>query len=123
MKTTHELTCIGCPMGCPLELTVEGKEIVEVKGNECRRGDKYARQEFTDPRRMVTTTVWCPNGRWPRVPVKTAEAAPKGKVMEIARELHDLELQAPVSVGQVVLENVAGTGIAVVATRSMPVQS
>ena len=121
-NTTHELTCIGCPMGCPLELTIEGKEVVKVTGNECRRGDKYARQEFTDPRRMVTTTVACSNGLWSRVPVKTSEAVPKGKVMDIAEALHQLNLQAPVTVGQVVLDDAAGTGIAVIATRSMPVQ-
>ncbi|MCD6582487.1 MAG: DUF1667 domain-containing protein [Desulfuromusa sp.] len=120
MSEIRHLTCIGCPMGCPLELTIVDGEILEITGNECKRGEEYARQEFSDPRRMVSTTVTCISGLWPRLPVKTAEAVPKDKVIAVVTELHTLEIETPVQMGQVILNNVAETGIAVIATRSLP---
>ena len=122
MSEIRHLTCIGCPMGCPLELIIADGEILEITGNECQRGEDYARQEFSDPRRMVSTTVTCISGLWPRLPVKTAEAIPKDKVIEVVNELHTLEIKAPVQMGQVILNDVAGTGITVIATRSLPKQ-
>jgi CxxC motif-containing protein len=120
MKNHMELICIGCPMGCHLQLAIEDGAIKEIEGNECKIGPKYARQEFTDPRRMLSTTVACKDGLWPRLPVKTAEAIPKAMMGEIARRLHLLTVTAPVEIGEVIVENVGGTGINVVATRTMP---
>ncbi len=120
MKKQMELICIGCPMGCHLQLVIEDGAIKEIEGNECKIGPKYARQEFTDPRRMLSTTVACKDGLWPRLPVKTAEAIPKAMMIEIARRLHLLTVTAPVEIGEVIVENVGGTGINVIATRTMP---
>jgi len=120
MLEKKHLTCIGCPMGCPLELTVIDGELRDISGNSCPRGLDYAQQEFSDPRRMVSTTVACPSGLWPRLPVKTTEAIPKDRVMDVVRKLHTMEIEAPVKAGQILLHNVAGTGIAVAATRSLP---
>lgn len=120
MLEKKSLTCIGCPMSCPLELVIVDGEIREITGNDCKRGEVYARQEYTNPCRMVSTTIACISGLWPRLPVKTAEAVPKDKVMAVALALHALEIEAPVQMGQDILDDVAGTGIAVVATRSLP---
>ena len=120
MVEKKHLTCIGCPMGCPLELTIVDGEIREITGNECQRGEDYARQEYTNPSRMVSTTVTCVSGLWPRLPVKTAEAVPKNKVLAVVQALHTLEIEAPVQIGDVILDNVAATGIAVIATRTLP---
>ena len=120
MIEKKHLTCIGCPMSCPLELTVVNGEICEITGYSCKKGEEYARQEYAAPMRMVSTTIACTSGRWPRLPVKTAAAVPRGKVITIARILHTIEIKAPVHMGQVILEDVAGTGIAVVAARSLP---
>ena len=120
MKDQRELVCICCPMGCQMQLAIKDGAISEVEGNKCKIGPKYARQEFTDPRRMLSTTVACRGGLWPRLPVKTAEAIPKAMMAEIARSLHFLSVTAPVEIGAVIVENVRGTGINVVATRSMP---
>lgn len=117
------ITCIGCPMGCPLELTIIDGELQEVTGHDCKRGVDYAHQEFRDPRRMVSTTVACRHGLWARLPVRTAAPIPKGKVLEVARALHGIQVDAPVEMGQIIMENAGGTGIAVIATRSMPTQS
>lgn len=123
MVEKQKLTCIGCPLGCSLELMIIDGQLQEVNGNNCPRGEDYARQEFSDPRRMVSTTVACTSGLWPRLPVKTAEAIPKDRIMEVVRQLHRMEVTAPVKLGQTLVTDVAGTGIAVVATRSLPRKS
>jgi CxxC motif-containing protein len=120
MKEQMELICICCPMGCQMQLQIKDGAIGEVEGNKCKVGPKYARQEFTDPRRMLSTTVACRGGLWPRLPVKTAEAIPKAMMAAIARSLHLLAVSAPVEIGAVIVENIGGTGVKVVATRSMP---
>jgi CxxC motif-containing protein len=120
MPDTEKFVCIGCPVGCPLELAHEGNEIVEVAGNDCRRGEKYAKQEFTDPRRSLSTTVAISGAVWGRLPVKTTGQVPKDRVMEAARAIHQIRCRAPVEVGQVLLEGLLGeAGLDVIATRSM----
>jgi len=108
-------------MGCPLRLEHEGTTIVEVSGNECKRGAKYAQQEFTEPRRGLSTTVAIANGQWERLPVKTIIPVHKDRVLEAAREIHRLtHLQAPVRIGQVLIKDLLGEpGLDVVATRSI----
>ncbi|MBN1680262.1 MAG: DUF1667 domain-containing protein [Anaerolineae bacterium] len=117
---THYL-CIGCPLGCRLEVeSDDGDNVVEVRGWTCKKGDAYARQEHIDPRRMVTTTVRVNGGRWARVPVKTSDAVPKGQVEAICRALRSVTLAAPVRMGDVIVRDVFGTGADIVATRDMP---
>jgi len=119
MASEHQLTCITCPVGCRLHLKAEGKEVLEVKGNRCKRGIKYAREEFTDPRRTLTTTVEIIDGAIPMLPVRTANSIPKGKTMEFMRELAKVKVQAPVKIGQVIADNILGLGIPVIASRNM----
>jgi CxxC motif-containing protein len=117
---TEQFVCIGCPMGCPLQLVHEGSEIREVSGHECNRGAKYARQEFTEPRRGLSTTVRIAGARWDRLPVKVAGQVHKARVREAARAIHALRVEAPVRLGQVLLKDLLGEkGLDVVATRSM----
>lgn len=110
------LICIGCPMGCPLTIEKDGEKIISVSGNTCPRGDTYARKELTNPTRIVTTTVSLEGGEKVRISVKTKEDIPKEKIFECVRELKTVVAKAPVKIGDVVLENVAGTGVDVVAT-------
>ncbi len=120
MAKTREFTCVRCPMGCPLELRYEGRKIIEVSGNECNRGAKYARQEFTEPRRALSTTVAVSGALWARLPVMTSAPVHKDMVMEAARAIHALRAKAPVKAGQVLLKGLLGeAGVDVVATRSM----
>ena len=77
----RNLTCIGCPMGCALLVEMNGKEIISVTGNTCKKGAEYAVKEVTDPTRIVTTTVRVKNGNMPVVSVKTAQDIPKGKIL------------------------------------------
>ena len=115
------LICIGCPLGCPLTAEMEGSQVVSVSGNTCANGEKYAHRELTNPTRIVTTTVRVLGGRQNTVCVKTASDIPKGKIFDCVRALKDLEVPAPVALGQVILSNVADTGVDVIATRQVSV--
>jgi CxxC motif-containing protein len=120
MVKAKDYTCIGCPIGCPLQLVHKGIKITEISGNECDRGAKYAKQEFTDPRRGLSTTVEVVGARWKRLPVKVTAPVEKGRVLEAARKIHELQVKAPVKLGQVLIEDILGEkGINVVACRSM----
>ena len=114
-----ELICIGCPLGCNLTVEMDGGQVVSVNGNTCKRGDDYARKELTDPRRIVTSTVPVAGGNRPVVSVKTASDIPKGKIRECLCALKGVTLTAPVQIGDVIVENVADTGVDVIATKSI----
>lgn len=115
----RELTCIGCPLGCPLVVTLENGAVVSVTGNTCPRGDAYARKEVTAPSRVVTTTVPVRGGVLAVVSVKTAGEIPKGKIFDCVRALKTVTVDAPVSLGQVILADAAGTGVDVIATKAV----
>ena len=115
---TRELICIGCPLGCPLTVRVDGDN-VDVSGNTCKRGDDYARKEVLSPTRIVTSSVHVKGGELEMVSVKTKEDIPKGKIFEIMDEIRKITVNAPVSIGDVVIENAAGTGIPVIATKNV----
>ena len=119
MKTIN-LICIGCPLGCPLTVEMEGEEVKAVSGNTCPRGDAYARKELTNPTRIVPSLVRVVGGTLGMVSVKTASDIPKGKIFDCVRELKAIDVPAPVHIGQVIIEDVAGTGVAVVATKNVP---
>ena len=114
-----ELICIGCPLGCNLTVEMDGGQVVSVNGNTCKPGDDYARKELTDPRRIVTSTVPVAGGNLPVVSVKTASDIPKGKIRECLCALKGVTLTAPVQIGDVIVENVADTGVDVIATKSI----
>ena len=116
---TRELICIGCPLGCPLTVTVDNNEVTSVTGNTCPRGDAYARKEVTNPTRIVTSTVRVSGGVSPMVSCKTASDIPKGKIFEVTECLKEVCVNAPVTIGDVVYANVAGTGVDVIATKNI----
>jgi CxxC motif-containing protein len=115
----RELTCIGCPLGCSVTVTMNGAEVVSVTGNTCPRGEAYARKEVTDPTRIVTSTVRVKGGTSAMVNVKTASDIPKGKIFDCVAALKGVEVNAPVHIGDVILSNVAGTGVSIVAARDV----
>mgnify|MGYP001864260031 FL=1 len=115
----RELTCIGCPLGCTVQVTLENGAVVSVTGNTCPRGDAYARKEVTAPTRIVTTTVPVRGGVLPAVSVKTAGDIPKSKIFDCVRALKTVAADAPVAIGQVILADAAGTGVDVIATKAV----
>lgn len=112
-------------MGCPITVEMDGDEVVSVTGNTCKRGDVYARKEVTNPTRIVTSTVRVIGGKADMVSVKTKEDIPKGKIFDCVKALKGVEVEAPVRIGDVIVPDVAGTGVDIVATknvaRSLPV--
>ena len=113
-----EITCINCPVGCRLTVEmVEGK-VVSVSGNNCKRGEIYAHQECIEPLRMVTAVIPVEGSSMP-LSVKTKSPIPKKLIAECMAALSEVKIAAPVMLGSVVLENVCGTGVDVVATRSV----
>lgn len=111
------LTCIVCPKGCPLVIELDdGGKVVSVSGNSCKRGIVYAEDECTHPKRTVTSTVRTADGRV--VAVKTADTVPKEQVFEVMREINSVRPEGKISVGDVIIRNVAGTGVSVVATAN-----
>ncbi len=115
----RELTCIGCPRGCAITVTMEGNEVTEVTGNSCKIGDTYARKEVTNPTRIVTSSVRVKDGALAMVSCKTASDIPKGKIFDISNALEAVVVPAPVKIGDVVLADVCGTGVDVIATKNV----
>ncbi|MCR5213819.1 MAG: DUF1667 domain-containing protein [Eubacterium sp.] len=116
-----ELICICCPMGCHLQVQLQVKdgknEVISVSGNTCKRGSDYAFSEMTAPSRMVTTTVVSEEGV--SIPVKTAMPIPKEKIFECMKEAKSARVSLPIHVGDVIVKNIAGTDISLIATRSL----
>ena len=117
---TINLICIGCPLGCPLTIEMEGEEIKSVSGNTCPRGDAYARKELTNPTRIVTSTVRVTGGKLGMASVKTVSDIPKGAIFDCVKALRDIDVPAPVTIGQIIISDVAGTGVDIVATKNVP---
>lgn len=116
--TIHELTCISCPLGCQMEVEVDDQgQVVSVTGNTCKRGEVYAKKEVTNPQRMVCSTVHLIGGDLPLVSVKTQEPVSKSKIFDVMEEVRRLTAEAPVHVGDIIKENIGGTGVALVATQ------
>jgi CxxC motif-containing protein len=116
-----ELVCIVCPLGCKMQIERNSGAALgfAVEGHECKRGEAYAIEEFTNPTRAVTSTVVIHNAYLPRLPVKTNQPIPKGLIFACMEEIAKVEVTAPVKMGDVIIENLLGTDIDVVASRSL----
>jgi len=114
----HRLLCIVCPEGCELAVTEKDGGFT-FTGRACRRGQEYARREITDPQRLLTSTVRLRGGAVPMLPVKTASPVPKGRLLEVMDRIAILEAVAPVKLGQLIAEDVTGTGIPLLACRTV----
>lgn len=119
MEEKSEIICVSCPKGCTLEVTHDGVMVLKVLNASCKRGDDYAREELSDPRRMVATTVRIVGGIHPLLPVATRSPFPKPRIRELMAELRAVKLAAPVKMGDVVLQNVLNTGVDVIASRDI----
>lgn len=119
---TVNLTCIGCPLGCQIEVMMDDeKNIRLITGNTCPRGEKYARKEVTAPTRIVTSSVRVYGSRTGErmVSLKTASDIPKEKMMDVIRTLRGVSVPCPVHIGDVLMRDIAGTGVDMVATKNV----
>ena len=119
MSEKKDFVCIGCPLGCNITVEADNGEIKNIAGNTCPRGADYVTKELTDPRRIVTSLVRVRGGALPVVSVKTAADIPKDRIRDCIKALKMIELAAPVRMGDVVVENVCGTNVDIVATSSV----
>lgn len=115
-----ELTCVSCPIGCQLKVELSDKnEVLSVSGNTCKRGEKYAHDECTNPVRMLTTTIKVNGGSLPVIPVKTSVPIPKGKMFQCMEVINNQVVDAPIKMGEVLISNICDTGADIVATNQM----
>jgi len=119
-RKIFNVTCIICPLSCEIKVQMEGDKIVSVEGHSCPRGKEYAIQEVTEPKRIVMSVVKVKDGDFPTVSVKTDKPVPKELIPKIMKELANIEVKAPVKLGQILVENIGNSGANIVATR--PVQ-
>ena len=126
------MVCISCPVGCRLTVRWDGEvgpaspnaveQSVEVEGNKCAKGEQYAREEILAPKRVVTATVRIRAGRAARLPVKTSGPLPREVIPALLDRIYRWELEPPLALGQKLMENIAGSGVDLVATRSVPAE-
>jgi len=113
----REFPCVSCPLGCLLRVKLGDGKIEWIEGNRCARGEAYAREEITDPKRVLATSVKVLGGDYPLVSVRTDRPVPKRLIPQIMESVRGLCIEAPVEIGQVLIANVAGTGANLIATR------
>ncbi len=113
------MICVSCPVGCDLRVRVQGKKVLDVQGHSCPRGIDFAEAEVANPTRVFATTVRVSGGKLPVCPVRSRQAVPKERLFDISKEVARLVVSAPVGIGQVVLLDVCGTGVDIVATRDL----
>lgn len=112
--------CIICPIGCAVTVKADSSgNITEVTGNQCKKGDKYVRDEFANPMRVLTSTVAVEGAEVSRLPVRTSAVIPKDRIFDCVKEIQKIKVNAPVKIGDKVLENILGLGVDVVATRDL----
>lgn len=116
-----EMICIVCPIGCHIEViedeSVEGG--YRVDGANCKRGKIYGVKELTRPTRLLTSTVKVEGAELPRLPVRTQSEIPKDKILESMRLINQIQVKAPVKMGEVLLENILDTGVDIIASRDL----
>ena len=105
-QTVRELTCISCPIGCQLTVTMEEGKVVSVTGNTCPRGEVYAVNEVPHPVRTLTTTMAISNRKGIMLPVKSDNPIPKEKMMDVMKIVNATKVEAPVAIGQVLIPEV-----------------
>lgn len=119
MSEERKFICVSCPLGCGLTVTLENGEVIKVEGNTCPRGEAYAKTEVKDPRRVFASTVRVTDGKLPVCPIRSKTPAPKAKLADIAKEVANLNVKAPIKIGQVLIHNVCGTDVDIVASRDL----
>ncbi len=110
------LVCVLCPRGCRI---IVDSESLEVIGNACSRGAQFGPQEIISPQRMLTSTASIKGALHKKIPVRTTSAIPFDQTFQCIQEIQKLQLTAPIEVGQVLIPNILGTGVDIIASRSL----
>ena len=113
---SRNLICIVCPKGCKIEVELEGKEVINVKGHTCKRGLEYAKSECLSPMRTLTTTAPLENGGV--VAVKTDRPIPKELLFECVALINKTTVPKGTKIGTVIIPDVLSTGANVITTAN-----
>src|SRR6056297_520005 len=122
MLEKQTITCVACPKGCEVTVEHDGDEIIDIMGNACPQGADYAKEEIVAPTRILPTTIRVKNGALPLCPVKTTKQIPLENMFEAMAVIGEKEIEAPIKMGDVLIENILDTGADIVATRNMPTE-
>ena len=112
-----EIICVGCPKGCRITIKTNGDKIKSITGYSCKEGKRYAREEFKNPTRILPTTVRVSGGKFPLVSVKTEKPIPKDKLLPAMNVIAEVVVEAPINIGDVIIEDILNTGVDLIATR------
>ena len=115
----NEIICISCPLGCYLTVNHNQNKVKNVIGNRCSLGLNYAKKEILNPERTLTTTVKVSNGNLPLVSVKTSQPIPKNKIFDAMKLLAKIKIDAPVEIGEKIIQNIFDTNANVIATKNI----
>lgn len=118
---SREMICILCPLGCKMQVSEKPEQPGELKvrGIQCKKGKEYAYEEYKNPTRILTSTVVIHNAPLPRLPVRTNRALPKDLIYPAMEEINRVEITGPVKIGTVIIKDLLGSGIDIVASRSL----
>jgi CxxC motif-containing protein len=117
-----DIRCIVCPTGCLVHVeNVNGELIIE--GHSCKRGEEYAKEEFISPKRILTTTMQVENGFLPLIPVRSEQPIPKEKLVKTLKEIANSKAKAPIKMGDILIENVLGMNINIIASRDLNIRN
>ncbi len=112
--------CLQCPFACNMEVTLkESREIQEISNHICKKGAEYAEEEIKNPVRVLTTTVEVQSETFQLLPVQTSKPVSKEKLFDCMSELAKVKVQSPIGYNEVILENILGTGVDVIATMEI----
>lgn len=114
-----KVTCVICPMGCRIRVVHSKDAIQRIEEYQCERGKDHAVQEVFNPLRTLTTTIAVRNGELPLVSVKTSKPVPKDRIFDIMDVIAELELEAPLALGEVLVEEILGLNADIVATKQV----
>ena len=114
-----KMICIGCPLGCYLNVDYIGTTIRNVNENRCKVGREYAEKEISYPERTLTTTVKVKHGHLPLVSVRTNKPIPKSRIFDAMNLLAKVEVEAPIKIGESIIQNIFNTGVNIVATKNI----
>lgn len=118
--TEKEFICIMCPLGCTVSVKSDASgDIKEIVGNSCKKGEAYAREEFTSPKRVLTSTVALEGSDIGRLPVRTSGLVPRDRLFDCMKEIAKVRVKAPVRVGEKIIADILGLGVDLIATRDV----
>ena len=116
---TKTYTCILCPNGCEITVEHEGKDFKSCTGNLCPNGEKYVKQELTDPRRTIASSVLVEGGELPLVSVRLTAPIPRDRIFDVMEVIRTLRVKAPVEIGTVLVPNILGLNSDLIATQTV----